>query len=75
MEISSFRMTSSMPENPKQKRQPSPASIVTSPEFQPMGILKDHTFIAAAFEYESESGQEWSEVPQSAVAAINRALT
>jgi hypothetical protein len=37
-------------------------------------IRKDHTFVAAAVEYESESGQEWSEVPASSAAAINRAL-
>jgi hypothetical protein len=37
-------------------------------------IRKNRTFVSAAFEYERESGQEWSEVSQNAAVVINRAL-
>lgn len=45
------------------------------PGISVLGPLKrDRTFFATAIEYERESAQEWSAVPQDAAAALNRAL-
>ena len=37
-------------------------------------VKRDRTFFATALEQEEERGQEWSDTPQGAVEAINRAL-
>ncbi len=37
-------------------------------------LRRDRTFLAGAVEYETESAEEWSNVPEAAVAAIQRSL-
>ena len=37
-------------------------------------IRRDHTFISGAIEHERESAEEWSNVPEEAIDALNRAL-